>query len=295
MKVDDVIIVGAGPAGMATAIQLKRYGLEPLVLERAEAGGLLRNANLVENYLGHTGGIAGPELVKTFREHLDDLEVDIHHEEVLKVQYLKETFSVETDRRPLRSRFVVIATGTRPRELPGIEIPPEVEDRVFYEVHSLDQVADERFAIIGAGDAAFDYALNLARSNEVQILNRGTQVKCLPLLFNRCIGNPSITYHEAVQVNSIEPSDGGLTLNCEGPSGKQELEASYLVVAIGREPVLDILSDELIEVLPTLLDSKVIYLVGDVWNQMYRQTAIAVGDGVRAAMELYRKLEGLGQ
>ena len=294
MKIDDVIIVGAGPAGMAAALQLKRYGLEPLVLEQAKVGGLLRNANLVENYLGCSGGISGPELVETFREHLDVLAVDIHQEEVLRIQYLEDTFRVDTDKRSLRSRLVIIASGTRPLELPDIDIPPEIKDRVFYEVHSLDQVADERFAIIGAGDAAFDYAENLARSNDVQILNRGTEVKCLPLLYSRCIHNPSITYHEAIQLNSIEPSESGLTLHCTGPTGKRVLEASYLVVAIGREPALDILSDELLEVLPALLDSKVLYLIGDVWNEMYRQTAIAVGDGVRAAMELYRKMEGMG-
>ncbi len=292
MKVDDVIVVGAGPAGMAAALQLKRHGLEPLVLEKAEAGGLLRNANLVENYLGHTGGIVGPELVEAFKKHLEELQINIHREEVSKIEYLKNTFSVETDKRTLHSRFLIMATGTKPIELPDIEISPEVEECVFHEVHSLDQITEKRFAIIGAGDAAFDHALNLAGSNEVHILNRGTRTRCLPLLYDRCIDNPSITYHEAVQLRSIEPSDGGLTLHCERPSGEWELEVSYLVVAIGREPALDILSDELIEALPALLDSKVLYLVGDVWNDMYRQTAIAVGDGVRAAMELWRKMEG---
>ena len=82
MQIRPVAVIGAGPAGFAAAIQLKRYGLETLVLERQRLGGLLHNANLVENYPGFPEGIPGSELVRLFEKHTDNLTININDEEV---------------------------------------------------------------------------------------------------------------------------------------------------------------------------------------------------------------------
>src|SRR4030042_7192079 len=79
MQIEDIIIIGAGPAGLAAAIQLKRYGIRPLLFERAVVGGLLRNANLVENYPGFPRGITGPGLVKLFARQAHKRGVDLTH------------------------------------------------------------------------------------------------------------------------------------------------------------------------------------------------------------------------
>ena len=85
MKVEPVMIIGAGPAGLATAIQLKRYGIHPLLFEGEEVGGLLRNANLVENYPGFPKGVSGSKLVNLFSRQAENLHIDVTHEQVLEL------------------------------------------------------------------------------------------------------------------------------------------------------------------------------------------------------------------
>ena len=292
MSVNDVVIIGAGPAGLATAIQLKRYKIEPVLLEKAAVGGLLKNANLVENYPGFPYGISGRDLVGLFKEQLEKSRVNLYFEEVLKLDYQNDLFIIKTTQRKLSSRIVVVASGTKPKRFP-IAVPKEAEKRLFYEVHRLAHLLNEKIVIIGSGDAAFDYALNLSKRNEVIILNRSKKVKCLPLIFERALKNSRIFYMENVEVKEIKYHDSGLILTCHSTTGEQEFYTSYLVIAIGREPFLDFLSDELKRGLKTLQKAKKLYMVGDVQNGIYRQTAIAVGNGIKTAMEIYRELRGL--
>jgi len=290
MNVNDVVIIGAGPAGLGAAIQFKRYGIEPILLEKEKVGGLLRNANLVENYPGFPEGIPGPELINLFKRQLKNVRVKIQYEEVLELDNRKGVFIIYTTQRTIISRIVLIASGTKPQKLSNLNISNDFENRIFYEVYPLAQVANEKIAIIGAGDAAFDYALNLSKKNDVVILNRGSRVKCLPLLFERCMENEKISYLENIQIKNIEYFDNYLTLTCYDTTGEREIYVSYLLVATGRDPCLDFLSENLKKNLEKLQKSKVLHIIGDVKNDIYRQTAIAVGDGIKAAMEIYRKL-----
>jgi thioredoxin reductase (NADPH) len=292
MKVEDVIIIGAGPAGIATAIQLKRYGVHPLLFERALVGGLLRNANLVENYPGFPRGISGTKLVKLFVSQAKNLDIEVTYEEVIDLVYDKELFQVKTKHHGYLSPVVVIATGTKPLRFTDLVIPEDLTERVFYEVYDLLQMEGKCVAIIGSGDAAFDYALNLGMKNQVIILNRGEKPKCLPLLWERAQTLESITYKNNTKVNKIrKDSMAGMLVDCQTPAGELQFHADYLLGAIGRETCLDCLSETFVQQASNLEKRGVLYIIGDVNNGIFRQTSIAVGDGVLAAMKIYRYLK----
>jgi len=287
---NSVVIIGAGPAGLSTAIQLKRYNIEPLLFEKNLVGGLLRNANSVENYPGFTDGIVGIELAKHFLRHLDKTGVKVNYEEVKEVDFDEEKFFVKTNSENIACKIVVLATGTKPKEIPGLKITTEISKLIFYEIYPIIKVRNKDVAIIGAGDAAFDYALNLAQFNKVTIFNRGKETKCLPLLWERAVKNENIIYLKNTAVKSIKQDNDGLTLSCCDKKGEHEMTLSFLVVAIGRNPNLDLISTNLKKNLDRLQKSKSLFIIGDVKNDMYRQTAIATGDGIKTAMEIYRKL-----
>jgi thioredoxin reductase (NADPH) len=286
----EVLIIGAGPAGIAAAIQLKRYNIEPLILEQNEIGGLLRNAHLIENYPGFPKGISGIELVELFQKQLKDAGVEVSFEAILELDYRDGSFYIKTNRQEIEAITVVIATGTKPCKLTNVKIADDIQSRIFYDIHSILYIKKKNIAIIGAGDAAFDYALNLTHKNEVIIINRSTDIKCLPLLWERSMKSESITYINNMTVKEILKKDRHALIACIDNETKEEkqIEADHVIAAIGREPALDFLADSLKKSLETLIKMNKLYMVGDVRNGIYRQTAISVGDGIRVAMEIYR-------
>ena len=167
MKTEKVAIIGAGPAGISTAIQLKRYGINPVLFEKGEVGGLLKNANLVENYPGFPEGISGLNLIELFKKQLKNLSLKIFYEEIKRLDYANNIFLLKTPEKLFYSSIVVIASGTKPKRPTHFEISENAKNKIFYEVYPLLKVKKKQIIIIGAGDAAFDYALNLAKNNKI--------------------------------------------------------------------------------------------------------------------------------
>jgi thioredoxin reductase len=291
MRSDEIAIIGAGPAGIATAIQLRRYGLQVTVFEKNRIGGLLRSANLVENYPGFPQGISGPNLVHLFEEQLRYSSANVLFEEVISLHFEREKFVVATDERTLYPGIVVIASGTRPIELSDLELPPLFREAVCYDISSILREKGKRIVIVGAGDAAFDYALNLGASNEVIIVNRGDSVNCLPLLWQRACNTAAISYFDNTRVLRITGHNSNqIGIECVRQGEMMTLQAHHLVSAVGREPQLSFLPEDGRASLDRLAHEGLIYFVGDVRNGSFRQTAIAVGDGIMAAMKIGAKL-----
>ncbi len=294
-KDNRIAIIGAGPAGIATAIQLKRYHIDPIVFEQGEIGGILKNANLVENYPGFPSGITGTALVKLFSKQFNNSDIEHYNEKVFSVKYEHKTFFLTSNERTVQADILVLATGTKPKTIANLQITDDISSRVTYEVYPLINEKNKSIAIIGGGDAAFDYALNLSKQNDVIIMHRGNEAQCIPLLLERSQLAERIIYRQNIEVSEINIVGNRLNLSLR--SGNKEitefLEVNYLVIAVGRKPNMDYLDDELRNNLGSVIRKNVLYLIGDITNDIYRQTAICVGDGVRTAMKIYRYINGV--
>ena len=275
---------------MAAAIQLQRQGVGFFVFEQAEPGGLLWNANLVENYPGFPDGISGPGLVDRFTRQFAESGGAVENERVELLDRDGDAFIVSTARRQLTVRFAVVASGTCPLRPDRPAIPEDNNGRVLFEVKAIRQVSGKRVVIVGAGDAAFDYALGLAGGNEVLLLNRGDATRCLSLLERRATERSNLEYRTDTTVDEIVCRSTGLRLKVSNSTGTEAIDADYLLFATGRKPELSFLAPRVRNQLPRLKADGLLHLVGDVGRGRNRQTAIAVGDGVAAAMDIGHRL-----
>jgi thioredoxin reductase len=293
----DVGIIGAGPAGIAAAVQLARHGVTAVVFEGGTTGGLLRTAWRIENFPGFPDGISGPDLARLLDEQLRASGAELVREEVASLDREDELLVVRARRREVRFRAVIVASGTRPREVADPEIPPEARDRVFREVGELRGVRGARVAVVGGGDAAFDYALGLSEENDVTVLVRGNCTRCLPVLARRARSRDRLTVKMMTRVTAVAGgSEGPLRLASlseggEGGSACGDLRVDYLVLAVGREPADWFLSEELRHDAPALEARRKLLFAGDVRNGIFRQAAIAAGQGTHAAMKVAAMLQ----
>ncbi|MFH0778710.1 MAG: NAD(P)/FAD-dependent oxidoreductase [Candidatus Eisenbacteria bacterium] len=288
----EVAVIGAGPAGLGAAIQLRRFGLSTLVLEARCVGGLLNNADRVENYPGFPEGIRGRELVHLFDAQARRIGVEVIDEEVTGLSYEGGVFRVATGRRAHRARAVVVASGTRPVLFPPGMIPAGLEQSVLYEVWPISDSEGKRVVVAGGGDAAFDYALGLARSNEVVLLSRGDAPRALSSLRVRVRDCASIWHLLRTEIISVSPGQRrALLIGCVHAGRPVIIETDYLVGALGRVPRLDFVSASLAQQTERLEAEGALHFAGDVKNGTFRQTAIAVGDGLRAAMRIHGRLK----
>lgn len=285
-----VVIVGAGPAGIAAAMQLQRSGIEFLLLEKNRIGGLLNEANLVENFPGIANGVSGKTLTMRLKRQLSAAGINIEKTQVLRLGYHDGCFMIQTENQIIMAGKVVLACGTLPIS-PG---PPldqlQPQKRIFNSVLPLLKTKQKTIAIIGGGDAAFDYALRLAGKNKVHILNRSGKPRTLPILLSRCRQHHNIYIHENSRLTNVMSKDGAteIILNILNPiSGqKNEIVCHLILTAIGRVPALHFLDPDLRPAIAELQLQKKIFLAGDVGNGRFRQATIASADGLRAAMEI---------
>lgn len=262
----NTLIIGAGPAGIAAAIQLKRAGIPFVLLEKKKVGGLLLNANLVENFPGLVKPMSGIELVGIFQKQLKDLKISITKEKVLKISRNNNEFLAQTNKDEYHPQNIIVATGTRPKK-----VETYLDTQIEYDVYNIRNMQNNKICIIGSGDAAFDYALSLREKNLITIMSRGSKWKCLPILFNQATSHNDIF----------------LKINTE-PDNNNTKEFDIVLIAIGREPELSFLSPKLMNL---SLEKKLVpclYFAGDVRGDNARQTTIAIGEGMKAAMDIIK-------
>ncbi|HHO57141.1 MAG TPA: NAD(P)/FAD-dependent oxidoreductase [Thermoplasmatales archaeon] len=257
-------IIGAGPAGISTAVQLRRYDLDSIVFERSDIGGLVRNAYLIENSMFFPGGIRGKDFVNLLREYVRKYGLRIIHAYVKKV-VKNGNFRIMTDGREYEFKYLVVASGTCPRRLPY--------DGVKYHITEIDGFRDE-ILIVGGGDIALDYALSMSeRARRVTVLYR-SRIRALPALVRYVRKRGNIVLKKGEIRGIINKGDKKRVLTTAGG-----LEVDEVLAAIGRIPNIDIVKG---------IEDKRLFIIGDAKNAPYRQTTMAIGDGIKAAMDIWR-------
>jgi thioredoxin reductase len=292
-----IAIIGGGPAGIAAAVQLKRYDLAPVLFEKNRLGGLLWNARQVDNYPGFPDGIPGAALAQRLANHLDAYNIPVIQQAVQRLDYDTQNrrFTLATGSGSHHADIAVIAPGTIPKtgSLPQLT-PGLLKKYLYFEIQPLLQQENKRIIIIGAGDIAFDYALHLSEANgsRIAVVHRNEHIKALPLLHREVLKRPNIRFFSSSSPHEIAAGKtAALAVTFINDKGQTiAMEADYLVGAIGRVPPKSLYSPQVQELEKELIAQKRLYLAGDVKNGPFRQAAIAAGNGIQAAMDVFFNL-----
>ncbi len=298
MRREQVIIIGAGPAGTAAAIQCRRLGVTPILLDRAgAAGGLAENAYSIENYPGLPEPLGGPEFAEKLRIHLNRFDLAVERSDVTGIMKNGEGFSVTCDCGVLDAWAVILASGTEPNRL-GLAGETELDgEYLFYEVRALlrRRPNPREVIIVGGGEAACDYALTLTGAGAaVHLVVRSNRLKARGRLAD------AVRYSAAIRI-SYETrcewiaSSSPLTVRLAGAAtgSVPEWSAEALLVAVGRRSA----ATRLLEHPRVPMSDSVagltagLFVAGDARNGSLGQIGMAVGDGIFAAAAAVSYLE----
>ena len=299
----DVIILGAGPAGLTAAIYTGRAKLSTLVLEAAMVGGNAGIADLIENYPGFPEGINGSELMARFRQQAENCGAEIRYDEVLDIERSSRGILVKTRCGELTARAVLAATGARRREL---QVPGEQE--YLGRGVSYCATCDGSFfrnspvAVVGGGDSAVKEALYLAGiASEVYLIHRREGFRAHQALVERMHSNERIVLKLNQVVQGIEGDQSGvkqLLVKDVNDGSIRIIPVEGVFVSIGMVPAVGFLENRLetdsgyIVVNEELMTSMPgVFAAGDICSKKVRQVATAVGDGALAGVAITEYLK----
>lgn len=280
----DLIVVGAGPAGLGAALQAKQTGLDVLVLERDRVGGRLNLAREVGNFPWHAAGRpTGAAIVRQLRRQAQRSGVRIAKQGCHRIDWNGRCFEVLTAAAVYRCRALIVATGVVPRRL-EVPVAPAAARLVSYRWCDVPAGRGCRVAVIGAGEVAVDQACTLAeRGARVTMLCRGGRPRASANLvaLARSLG---VRLKLNCTVLRIDASgDDGMVLAT--PRGR--IRADGVLVAIGGEPTAPALTAAARRML-----GRGLYIAGDGAAGSRRQAAVAFGGGVIAAISAMESIEG---
>jgi len=312
--VENVIIIGSGPAGHTAAIYSGRADLKPLLFEGFMAGGVAAGGQLtttteIENFPGFPEGLPGPDLMDRMRAQATHCGTRIETETVHSVDLSKRPFSVITDSGVFQARTLILATGATAKRMaiPG-------EDKLWQRGISACAVCDgalplfrnKPLVVIGGGDTACEEATYLTKfGSTVHLLVRRDVLRASKAMQDRTKANPKIVIHwntEAVEAVGDKVLSGVRVKNNQ-TGAFEVLEASGLFYAIGHEPNTKFLDGQLdldetgyIKTIPGTAKTSVsgVFAAGDVQDKVYRQAITAAGSGCMAALEAERFLSEEG-
>ncbi|AKG20306.1 thioredoxin-disulfide reductase [Calothrix sp. 336/3] len=301
-RIENLVIIGSGPAGYTAAIYAARANLKPVVFEGFQAGGLpggqLMTTTEVENFPGFPQGITGPELMDRMKAQAERWGAELYTEDVIHVDLSQRPFTVRSEERELQTHSIIIATGATAKRL-GLPSESEFWSRGISACAICDGATpsfhDAELAVIGAGDSAAEEAIYLTKyGSKVNLLVRSEKMRASKAMQDRVLTNPKIQVHwntEAVDVVGNGWMTGVKVRNHQTGEEK-EIPAKGLFYAIGHKPNTGLFAGQLdLDATGYILTQEGmktsvagVFAAGDVQDHEYRQAITAAGTGCMAAL-----------
>ena len=301
-KVENVIIIGSGPAGYTAALYAARADLEPLVFEGFAWGGLLQQTTDVENYPGYRDGVMGPEMMQEFRDQAERFGARLETEDVDRVELAEDggVHKVFVGDAEYRAKAVILAMGAEPKKL-GVPGEDELAARGVSYCATCDAAffRDKPTIVVGGGDTAMEDALFLAKfAKDVKIVHRRDEFRASAIMLDRAKDTQNIELLTPFVVDTFEAGEDGalataVLKNNDGGEDR-ELEIDGAFIAIGHQPNSKIvegqieLDDEgyvVTEGKSTRTKVPGVFAAGDLVDHTYRQAVTAAGSGCQAALD----------
>jgi thioredoxin reductase (NADPH) len=290
----DIVVIGAGAAGLTAAIYGIRAGMNVIVFEKMGVGGQILLTQDVENYPGFPA-ISGPDLMERFEEHAKKFGVEIKYEEATGVEQKEKSYRVTTDAGEYETISIVVATGSQPRKL-HVEGEKELIGRgvSYCAVCDGPFFKDKEVAVIGGGDAAIKEAIYLTQIvKKITIIHRRDKLRAEKILQDQALANPKIEFiwnHIVDRIDGTKKFEGITIKDVNNPEKLQKLTVDGVFVYIGHIPntkFIDlvkkkeggfIITDDCLRT-----SQQGIFAAGDCRDTCLRQIATCVGDGALAA------------
>jgi len=305
-RMEKVIIVGSGCAGLTAAIYAARANLSPLVLEGRQPGGQLSTTTMVENFPGFPDGIDGPQLVMNMHQQAEKFGARFSYAEATDLEMAPGHLRLRADDEWLETQALIIASGASARYL-GLENEGKLIGHGLTSCATCDGAfyRNVPVCVVGGGDSAAEEALFLTRfASKVFLIHRRDQLRASKIMADRVLASEKIEPIWNTVVLKYIPDEKGemAAVELRNVKTKEEkiLPVACVFVAIGHDPNTKAFAGKL-ETDPDgyllvrhLAESKHpgIFIAGDVADRVYKQAVTAAGSGCAAAIEAERYLSG---
>ena len=306
-EINDLVIVGSGPAGYTAAIYAARAQLKPIIYEGSvTAGGALMNTTEVENFPGFADGVMGPELMESMRKQVERFDAKIITDDIVEMKLTGDIKELtDGSGNTVKAKAVILAMGSAYKEI-GLKNEKRLSGRGVSWCATCDGFffRDQVIAVVGGGDSAMEEANFLTKfASKVVLIHRRDSFRASKIMIERASDNPKIEFlfnHEVVDVLG-EDKVTGLKLKNTVSGEESSKDFTGLFVAIGHLPRSELVAKQVelnsegyVQVEGRSTKTKIpgVFACGDLVDYTYRQAITAAGSGCQAALDAERFLSG---
>lgn len=307
-NIENIVILGTGPAGLTAAVYAARANLNPLCVEGTQPGGQLTITSEVENYPGFPTGIMGPELMDGFRKQAERFGTRFEVGDVEKVDLKSKPLTLTlANGKTIQTKTLVIATGASAKWL-GIPTERKLMGRGVSSCATCDGFffRGQDIVVVGGGDTAMEEANFLTRfAKSITVIHRRDSLRASKVMQDRALKNPKISFIWDSEITEIlgDQEVTGVKVRNLKTNAMSQLDVKGVFVAIGHQPntklfkgQLNMTDAEYLEVVPGSTRTNIpgVFAAGDVADHVYRQAVTAAGTGCMASIDAERYLESEG-